>query len=108
MLEAVLLKLHTKLAPGWSLILLVVNFDPIQEIEPKVGGGCFFCEWALFYETTVHTYIHTYIHTYKHTYIHTYIYTHIHTYIHTYIILFHGVMTFIDRTWTTLSLPLSA
>ena len=32
-----LLKLHTKLAPGWALIQ--VNFDPIQEIGPKVGGG---------------------------------------------------------------------
>ena len=37
MLEAVLLKLHAKLAPGWALIQ--VNFDPIQEIGPKVGGG---------------------------------------------------------------------
>ena len=37
MLEAVLLKLHAKLAPGWALIR--VNFDPIQEIGPKVGGG---------------------------------------------------------------------
>ena len=36
-LEAVLLKLHAKLAPGWALIR--VNFDPIQEIGPKVGGG---------------------------------------------------------------------
>ena len=42
MLEAVLLKLliHMKLGPGWAL--LRVNFDPIQEIEPKVGGGCSF------------------------------------------------------------------
>ena len=39
MLEAVhvLLKLHAKLAPGWALIR--VNFDPIQEIAPKAGGG---------------------------------------------------------------------
>ena len=37
MLEAVLLKLHAKLAPGWALIQ--VNFNPIQEIGPKVGGG---------------------------------------------------------------------
>ena len=37
-LETVLLKLHTKLAPGWELIR--ENFDPIQEIVPKVGGGC--------------------------------------------------------------------
>ena len=36
MLEAVLLKLYTKLASGWALI---VNFDPIQEIGPKVKGG---------------------------------------------------------------------
>ena len=26
-----------KLAPGWALIQ--INFDSIQEIEPKVGGG---------------------------------------------------------------------
>ena len=37
MLEAMLLKLHAKFAPGWALIR--VNFDPIQEIGPKVGGG---------------------------------------------------------------------
>ena len=37
MLEVVLLKLHAKLAPGWALIQ--VNFDPIQEIGPKVRGG---------------------------------------------------------------------
>ena len=37
MLEAMLLKLHAKLAPGWELIR--VNFDPIQEIGPKVGVG---------------------------------------------------------------------
>ena len=37
-LEAVLLKLHAKLAPGWALIR--VKFDPLQEIRPaKVGGG---------------------------------------------------------------------
>ena len=36
-LEAVVLKLHVKLAPGW--VLIQVNFDPIQEIGPKVGGG---------------------------------------------------------------------
>ena len=35
--KAVLLKLHVKLAPGWALIR--VNFDPIQEIWPKVGDG---------------------------------------------------------------------
>ena len=37
MLEAVLLKLYAKRAPGWTLIW--VNFDPMQEIGPKVGGG---------------------------------------------------------------------
>ena len=37
MLKAVLLKLHVKLAPGWALIQ--VNFDPIQEIGPNIGGG---------------------------------------------------------------------
>ena len=37
-LEAVLLKLHAKLAPGW--VLIQVNIDPIWEVEPKVGGGC--------------------------------------------------------------------
>ena len=36
-LEAALLKLHAKLAPGWALIQ--VNFDSIQEVQPKVGGG---------------------------------------------------------------------
>ena len=35
--EAVLLKLHANLAPGWTLIR--VNFDPMWKIEPKVGGG---------------------------------------------------------------------
>ena len=108
--STVLLKLYAKLAPGSTLILLVVNFDPIQEIEPKVGGRCSFCEWALFPETMVHTHIHTYIHTYIHTCLHTYTHTYNVIYIHTYI-LFHDVMTFIAstwRTWTTLSLPLSA
>ena len=37
MLEAVLLKLHVKLASGW--VLIRVNFDPMQEIGQKVGGG---------------------------------------------------------------------
>ena len=37
MLEAVLLKLHTKLSPGWALIR--VNFDTIQKIGLKVRGG---------------------------------------------------------------------
>ena len=36
MFEAVLLKLYAKLAPGW--VIIRVNFDPIQEIEPKVVG----------------------------------------------------------------------
>ena len=36
-LEAVLLKLHATFASGW--VLIWVNFDPIQEIGPKVGGG---------------------------------------------------------------------
>ena len=36
MLEAVLLKLHAKLVPGWALVQ--VNFDRIQEIGPKVRG----------------------------------------------------------------------
>ena len=39
-LEAVLLKVHSKIIPGWALIQ--VNVDLIQEIEPKVGGGCSF------------------------------------------------------------------
>ena len=39
-LEAVLHKLHAKLAPGW--VLIWVNFGPIQEIGQKVGGGPFF------------------------------------------------------------------
>ena len=52
MLEAVLLKLHAKLAPGW--VLIRVNFDPIQEIGPKVGGAwTLFRERVLFCETTV-------------------------------------------------------
>ena len=37
MLEAVLLKLHAQLTPEWALIR--VNFDPTQEIGPKLGGG---------------------------------------------------------------------
>ena len=36
-LEAVLLKLHAKLAPGWAL--MPVNFDSIQEIGPNIRGG---------------------------------------------------------------------
>ena len=41
-----LLKLHTKLAPGWALIQ--VNFDPMQEIGPKVGGGRSFVSGPFF------------------------------------------------------------
>ena len=37
MLEAVLLKLHANLTPGWAFI--GVNIDPMQEIGPKVGSG---------------------------------------------------------------------
>ena len=48
-----LLKLHVKLSPGWALIQ--VNFDPIQEIGPKVGGGHSFVSGPLFRETTVFT-----------------------------------------------------
>ena len=39
-----------KLTPGWALI----NKDPIQKIEPKVGGGRSF-EVEFFFETTVYT-----------------------------------------------------
>ena len=46
MLEAMLLKLHAKLATGCALIR--VNFDPIQEIGPKVGGGRSFVSGPLF------------------------------------------------------------
>ena len=45
-LEAVLLKVHTKLAPGWAHIQ--VNFDSIQEIGPKVGGGRSFVSGPFF------------------------------------------------------------
>ena len=41
-----LLKLHAKLAPGWALIQ--VNFDPIQELGPKVGGGHSFMSGPFF------------------------------------------------------------
>ena len=41
-----LLKLYAKLAPGWALIR--VNFDPIQEIGPKVGGGHSFMSGSSF------------------------------------------------------------
>ena len=46
MVEAVLLKLHSKLAPGWALIC--VNFDPIQEIGQNVGGGRSFVSGPFF------------------------------------------------------------
>ena len=46
MLEAVLLELHAKLAPGW--VLIRVKFDPIQEIGPKVRGGRSFVSGRLF------------------------------------------------------------
>ena len=36
--EAVILKLHMKLAPVWALIQ--VNFDPLLKIGHKVDGGC--------------------------------------------------------------------
>ena len=52
MLETVLLKLDAKLAPGW--VLIQVNFDPIQEIGPKVRGWALFCEWTPFCETAVY------------------------------------------------------
>ena len=45
-LEAVLLKLHVKLAPRW--VLIRVNFDLIQKIGPKVGGGCSFVSGPFF------------------------------------------------------------
>ena len=40
-LDAVLLKLYVKLTPR-------MNFDPIQEIGPKVGGGCSFMSGPFF------------------------------------------------------------
>ena len=39
-------KLHAKIAPGWALIR--VNFDPIQEIGQKVGGGRSFVSGPFF------------------------------------------------------------
>ena len=44
--HTVLLKLHAKLAPGWALIR--VNFDPVQEIGRKVGGGRSFVSGPFF------------------------------------------------------------
>ena len=44
--HTVLLKLHAKLAPGWALIR--VNFDPVQEIGRKVGGGHSFVSGPFF------------------------------------------------------------
>ena len=43
--EAVILKLHVKLAPGWALIH--VNFDPLVEIGYKVEGGYSFARLQL-------------------------------------------------------------
>ena len=43
--EAVLLKLHVKLAPGWALIQ--VNFDTLLEIGHKVKGGYSFTRLQL-------------------------------------------------------------
>ena len=41
-----------KLAPGWALIR--VNFDPTQEIWPKVRRGWVLpYGWALFHDTMV-------------------------------------------------------
>ena len=51
-MHTVLLKLHAKLAPGWALIR--ANFDPVQEIGRKVGGGRSFVSGPFFaHETTV-------------------------------------------------------
>ena len=44
--HTVLLKLHAKLAPGW--VLIRVNFDPVQEIGRKVGGGRSFVSGPFF------------------------------------------------------------
>ena len=46
--------IRVKLAPGWALIR--VNFDPIQEIGPKLRVLAIFWRWALFHETTVYNY----------------------------------------------------
>ena len=56
MLEAVLLKLHTQLAPEWALIQ--ANFDPTQEIGPKLGGGHSFMSGCSFarYSTALCSY----------------------------------------------------
>ena len=54
-LEAVLPKLHgcyAKLTPGW--VLIRVNFDPIQEIGPKVESA-----WVLFHGTIVYGNLHS-------------------------------------------------
>ena len=62
-----MIKLHMKLALGWTLIQ--VNFDPIQEIGPKVGAGHAFVSVGsytrlygaitLYKETTLIGYVHT-------------------------------------------------
>ena len=66
----------TKLAPGWALIR--VNFDPIQDIGPKVGfqhslegGGTFGCSSL---ENTVINFISSCGYIYQYTYIHTILY----------------------------------
>ena len=43
--EAVILKLHVKLAPEWALIQ--VNFDPLLKIGHKVEGGYSFTRLQL-------------------------------------------------------------
>ena len=43
--EAVILKLHMKLVPGWALIQ--VTSDPLLEIGHKVEGGCSFTRLQL-------------------------------------------------------------
>ena len=36
---------HTKLTPGW--VLIQVNFDPIQDIGPKVGVGALSRDYSI-------------------------------------------------------------
>ena len=43
--EAVILKLHVKLTPGW--VLIQVNFDPLLEIGHKVERGYSFTRLQL-------------------------------------------------------------
>ena len=67
MLEAVLLNLQAKLAPGW--VLIRVNLDSIQEIGPKVGGGLSFvsgCSFTkLWYILYIQTHVHVHIYLYN-------------------------------------------